>query len=173
MAMRGFWFGVLAALFAGAVGVLAFLGLGLMPVSADAKPGAFETWLAAFARDAAIERAAPERESPVAPTPENLAAAALLYRDHCAGCHGTLDAKENAFAASLYPPAPQFLSATAREHFPDSDGEIFVVVRDGIRFTAMPTFAHMLKEDELWQLVVFLKHLDDLPPAATSALSGH
>jgi hypothetical protein len=36
----------------------------------------------------------------------------------------------------------------------------------------MPTFAHMLKEDELWQLVTFLKHLDDLPPAAISALSA-
>ena len=111
--MRGFWLGVLATLLAGAVVVLAFLGLGFMPVSADAKPGTFETWLAGFARDAAIERAAPDRESPVAATPENLAAAALLYRDNCAGCHGTPDAKENVFAASLYPPAPQFLSATA------------------------------------------------------------
>src|SRR5262249_26392119 len=61
VAMRRFWLGVLATLVTGAVGVLAFLGLGLMPVSADAKPGAFESWLAGFARDAAIERAAPER----------------------------------------------------------------------------------------------------------------
>ena len=45
--------------------------------------------------------------------------------------------------ASLYPPAPQFLSATTRENLSDSDGEIFVVLRDGIRFTAMPTFAHI------------------------------
>jgi mono/diheme cytochrome c family protein len=171
--MRGFWLGVLITLMAGAVAVLAFLGLGLMPVSADAKPGAFETWLAGFARDAAIEREAPERESPVAATPENLAAAALLYRDNCAGCHGTPDAKENVFGASLYPPAPQFLSATAREHFPDSDGELFVVVRDGIRFTAMPTFAHMLKEDDLWKLVVFLKRLDDLTPEVLRSLSAH
>ena len=170
--MRRFWLGVLATLVTGAVGVLAFLGLGLMPVSADAKPGAFESWLAGFARDAAIERAAPERQSPVAAIPENLAAAALLYRDNCAGCHGTPDAKENVFAASLYPPAPQFLSARPRENLSDSDGEIFVVLRDGIRFTAMPTFAHMLKDEDLWRLVVFLKHLDDLPPAAVSTLSA-
>src|SRR5262249_57735068 len=95
VAMRRFWLGVLATLVTGAVGVLAFLGLGLMPVSADAKPGAFESWLAGFARDAAIERAAPEPHSPLPTTPENLAAAALLYRDNCAGCHGTPDAKEN------------------------------------------------------------------------------
>jgi len=132
----------------------------------------FESWLAGFARDAAIERAAPERQSPVAATPENLASAALLYRDNCAGCHGTPNAKENVFAASLYPPAPQFLSATTRENLSDSDGEIFVVLRDGIRFTAMPTFAHMLKDEDLWRLVVFLKHLDDLPPAAVSTLSA-
>ena len=34
----------------------------------------------------------------------------------------------------------------------------------------MPTFAHMLKEDELWKLVVFLKHLDDLTPEALGVL---
>ena len=171
--MRGFWLGVLTTLLGGAIGLLVFLGLGLMPVSADAKPGALETWLTDFARDAAIERAAPERENPVAPTAENLAKAALLYRDNCAGCHGTPDAKENTFAASLYPPAPQFLSATTTEHFSGSDGEVFVIVRDGIRLTAMPTFVHMLKEDELWQLVAFLKHLDDLPPEALRTLSAH
>jgi len=36
----------------------------------------------------------------------------------------------------------------------------------------MPTFAHMLKEEGLWRLVVFLKHLDDPPPAAVSTLSA-
>jgi len=36
----------------------------------------------------------------------------------------------------------------------------------------MPTFAHMLKDEDLWRLVVFLKHLDDLPPAAVSTLSA-
>jgi thiosulfate dehydrogenase len=171
--MKGFWLGVLTTLLAGTIGLLVFLGLGFMPVSADAKPGTFETWLAGFARDAAIEHAAPDRESPVALTPENLVAAARLYRDNCAGCHGTPDARENVFGASLYPPAPQFLSATAREQVLGSDGEVFVVVRDGIRLTAMPTFAHMLKEDELWQIVVFLKHLDELPPEALRTLSAH
>ena len=67
---------------------------------------------------------------------------------------------------------PQFLSATARENVSDSDGAIFVVLRNGIRLTAMPTFAHMLKEEGLWRLVVFLKHLDDLSPAAVSTLSA-
>lgn len=171
--MRGFWLGVLATVLVSAIGGLSFLGLGLMPVGADAQPGALETWLSGFAREAAIERAAPTRESPVAPTPENLAASALLYRDNCSGCHGTPDAKDNVFAASLYPPAPQFLGATARKHLHDSDGAVFVILRDGIRLTAMPTFAHMLKQEELWQLVTFLKHLDELPPAATSALSSH
>jgi hypothetical protein len=36
----------------------------------------------------------------------------------------------------------------------------------------MPTFAHMLKDEDLWRLVVFLKHLDALPPAAVSTLSA-
>jgi len=170
--MRGFWVGVVSTLIAGAVGALGFAGLGLVPVSADAKPGAIETWLAGFAREAAIERAAPDRESPVAPTPENLTSAARLYRDNCAGCHGSPDSKDDLFAASLYPPAPQFLGTAAPKHFHDADGELFVVIRDGIRLTAMPTFTRMLKEDEIWQLTTLLKHLDQLPPEALAVVAA-
>jgi mono/diheme cytochrome c family protein len=170
--MRGFWLGVVTTLLLGALGLLAFLGLGLMPVSADAKPGALEAWIADFARESAIERAAPDGESPVQPTAENLTTAAALYRDNCGGCHGTPDAKQNLFAASLYPPAPQFLGPGTK-HFHDADGEVFVMIRDGIRLTGMPTFAHMLKEQEIWQLVTFLKHLEGLPPEAVNALASH
>jgi mono/diheme cytochrome c family protein len=169
--MKGFWTGVVSTLVVGTAGAFAFAGLGLVPVSADAKPGAIETWLAGFARESAIERAAPDRESPVTPTPENLASAARLYGDHCAGCHGSPDTRENIFAASLYPPAPQFLGATAPKHFHDTDGEIFVVIRDGIRLTGMPASRRMLKEDEIWQLVTFLKHLEELPAEALRALA--
>jgi len=170
--MKGFWLGLVTAVIAGAIFAFAFAGLGLFPVSADAKPGALEKWLAGFAREAAIERAAPAQESPAAPTPENLAAAAALYRDNCVGCHGAPDSKGNVFASSLYPPAPQFLGAKGPKPLQDADGEVFVVIRDGIRLSGMPTFSHMLKEDEMWQLVTFLKHLAELPPAALQALAA-
>jgi mono/diheme cytochrome c family protein len=170
--MRGFWFGAVATVVAMSVFALGFAGLGFVPVSADAKPGAIEEWLADFAREAAIERAAPAGGSPVAPTPESLVAGATLYRDNCSGCHGSPDTKDNVFASSLYPPAPQFLGASGPQTVHDADGELFVVIRDGIRLTGMPTFAHMLKEDETWKLVTFLKHLDSLPPAALAALAS-
>ena len=171
--MKGFWLGVGTTLVALVVGAFAIMGLGLVPVSADARPGAIEEWLAGFARDAAIERAAPEGESPVAPTAEALANAAPLYRDHCAGCHGSPSTQDNVFAASLYPPAPQFLGAKAPKHLHDSDGELFVVIRNGIRLTGMPTSTRMLKDGEIWRLVTFLKHLDELPPEAIAAFGAH
>jgi hypothetical protein len=132
-----------------------------MPVSAK-WPGAFETWLCGFARDAAIEREAPERESPVAAIPgEPRSGWCCSTAANRAGCHGTPDAKETGSG---------FRSTCRRVPFsdgegalPGSDGEFFVVARR-IRFTAMPTFAHILKEEDLWKLVVFLKHLDDLRP---------
>ena len=171
--MKGFWLGVGMTLAALGVGGFAIMGLGLVPVSADARPGAIEKWLAELALDAAIERAAPEGESPVAPTAEALTNAATLYRNHCAGCHGSPSTQDNVFAASLYPPAPQFLGAKARKHSHDSDGEIFVMIRDGIRLTGMPTSTRMLKDGEIWRLVTFLKHLDELPPEAIAAFGAH
>ncbi|MDE3170822.1 MAG: hypothetical protein KGL75_11825, partial [Acidobacteriota bacterium] len=38
----------------------------------------------------------------------------------------------------------------------------------GVRWTGMPGWKVVLKEREIWQLVTFLSHMDNLPPAAKS-----
>lgn len=35
--------------------------------------------------------------------------------------------------------------------------------------TGMPAFRESLTEDELWKIVLFLKHMDSLPPAPKKA----
>ena len=42
------------------------------------------------------------------------------------------------------------------------DGEIFWVVSNGIRMTGMPAFSPTHKEDEIWKIVAFVRHLPEI-----------
>ncbi|MCX5909784.1 MAG: cytochrome c [Deltaproteobacteria bacterium] len=43
-----------------------------------------------------------------------------------------------------------------------NDGEIYWIVRNGIKMTGMPAFGPTHNEDELWAIVAFVKRLPDL-----------
>ena len=169
--MRSFRWGVVFAVVGGAAAVFALMAFGHIPVGANAEPGRVASWLMRYARHAAVERVAPLEASPIEASADNLLRAVPLYRDSCAGCHGTPETMSNVFAASLYPPAPQFMSVAQTKRLQMSDGELFVIIRDGYRMTGMPSFARMLEEYDIWSLVTFLKNLDRLSPEAQKALA--
>jgi hypothetical protein len=43
--------------------------------------------------------------------------------------------------------------------------EIFVVVRDGIRYTGMAGWKDQIPEDDMWRVCQFLSRVKSLPPA--------
>jgi mono/diheme cytochrome c family protein len=51
----------------------------------------------------------------------------------------------------------------------DDDGEIYWKLYHGIRMTGMPAFRSALTENELWQIALFLKNMNSLPPAPEKA----
>ena len=51
----------------------------------------------------------------------------------------------------------------------DPDGVIYWKLDHGIRWTGMPAFGKTLADKQLWQLTLFLKKMDHLPPAAQRA----
>jgi mono/diheme cytochrome c family protein len=46
------------------------------------------------------------------------------------------------------------------------ENQNFYILQHGIRWTAMPGWKNVLSEQEIWQLVAFLNHVHELPPAA-------
>ncbi len=51
----------------------------------------------------------------------------------------------------------------------DPEAYIYFKTKHGIRFTGMPAFKGMLKDDEIWQVTLFLKHMDKLPASVDSS----
>lgn len=79
------------------------------------------------------------------------------YDDMCAGCHGAPGAEP----AEGFNPAPPGLAERALEF---NASELFWIIKNGIKMTAMPEFGSTHSDDELWGIVAFTVKLPDISP---------
>lgn len=149
---------VLVALAGAAIAVVASLvhnGL-----SARATPSALEMVLARNARHLSIPSDARAVQNPVPPSAGVLHDARLHFADHCAICHSNDGSGDAMIGQGLYPKPPDLRQPRTQNL---SDGELFWIIENGVRFTGMPAFggAHDSQNDS-WKLVLFIRHLPQL-----------
>ncbi|HLI34872.1 MAG TPA: c-type cytochrome [Terriglobia bacterium] len=87
--------------------------------------------------------------NPFAGDEKAAAAGHKLFEQHCASCHGA-DGRGLGHAANLHAPAVQNAPA----------GVLFWALRNGRIRKGMPSWSH-LPDEQLWQLVTYLKTLKD------------
>jgi mono/diheme cytochrome c family protein len=160
--VKGFFLGVAAvvALFC-VIGYIGVVTGTLIPANADATPGKLERWAARQSLKAAIAREAPRSDAPVAPNEKTFNAGIKIYGENCVACHGAADGRPSTIGFGLYQKAP-LLGRHGVED--DPEGEIYWKVDHGIRLTGMPAFGRTLSDTQVWQVALFLKHMDRLPP---------
>ena len=129
-------------------------------LSARATPSRFEIMLARNARHLAIPSNARLAQNPLLDSPEDLRAARLHFADHCTICHANDGSGDMPIGRNLYPKPPDLRQEDTQRL---SDGELFWIIENGVRFTGMPAFggAHGSEQDS-WKLVSFLRHLPRL-----------
>ncbi len=151
---------LLVVLVAAALAILAAASLLHNGLSARAKPTSLEAMLARNARHMAIPADARKQQNPVPASPDNLRDARLHFADHCAICHGNEGTGDTLIGKGLYPKPPDL---RAEETQKLSDGELFWIIENGVRFTGMPAFggSHGSEEDS-WKLARFIRHLPQL-----------
>jgi thiosulfate dehydrogenase len=160
--LRAFILGIVATLAAIALAVYAAIVSGLVPANADARPSKLERWAASTSLHATLAREAPKTPNPVALNDANLVAGIELYGKNCSVCHGASDATPTNIARGLYQHPPQLAKDGVED---DPEGVTYWKVYHGIRLTGMPSFGKALNDTQIWQLALFLKHMDALPPA--------
>lgn len=132
-------------------------------VSAKATPTPLEVMMARKARHMAIPKEARGLENPVQATPANLREGMLHFADHCAICHGNDGSCDTMMGSGLYPKPPDLRKAGTQDL---TDGELFWVIENGVRFTGMPAFStHDSTPADSWKLVLFIRHLPQLTAA--------
>jgi len=166
MKVRYMALGAAIIIVSGLIAVYAAISFGLVPANSDGKPSGLERWAARSSLNATIRREMNLSPNPLPVTDENLNAGLKLYASNCMACHGAADGKASNIAHGLYQSAPQLGEHGVGD---DPDGEILWKVQHGIRFTGMPSFGKSLTDTQLWQLVMFLKQMDKLPPTVAVA----
>lgn len=128
--------------------------------AADGQPGGVERWLArSFLLRSRSESAG--LTNPLSPDASTLQAGKAIYDQHCAFCHGPDGAGILEHGMQFYPPVPSLKTPPE----PLSDGQVFSIVKLGVRYTAMPGFSKALNEQDIWKVTAFVKSLQ---PAAAS-----
>ncbi len=135
-------------------------------LSARATPTRLEAVLARNARHLAIPSNARLAQNPVLESPEDLREARLHFADHCAICHANDGSGHSDIGDGLYPKPPDLRLAQTQNL---TDGELFWIIENGVRFTGMPAFSsnggnHGGGQDS-WKLVHFIRHLPHLTVA--------
>ncbi|MGH9631500.1 MAG: c-type cytochrome [Bryobacteraceae bacterium] len=125
--------------------------------SARETPSSFEAFLARNARRLATPANARAMSNPVSRTELSIAEARDHFADHCAICHGNDGSGRTQINTGLYPPAPDMRERGTQQL---SDGELFYIIRNGVRFTGMPGWGG--EDEENWKLVLFIRHLPTL-----------
>jgi mono/diheme cytochrome c family protein len=155
---------VLAFALMGAAAVLLVAVLLRGGVSARQEPSAAEAFLARRLRHWAIPSAERERPNPLPATPQVIAEGLAHFADHCAVCHANDGSGDTEMGRGLYPKAPDMRRAETQSL---SDGELFYVIKNGVRFTGMPAWGSddPASDEASWKLVRFIRHLPDVTAA--------
>jgi mono/diheme cytochrome c family protein len=139
-------------------------------ISARDEPSAAEAFIARRLRHFAIPRRARDLTNPVKAGTGVLAAATAHFADHCASCHGNDGRGATLLGRGLYPKPPDMTAAATQQL---TDGELYYIIENGIRFTGMPGFGEEADNDsdaESWDLVRFVRHLPQMTDDEIAAM---
>ncbi|HUW25109.1 MAG TPA: ethylbenzene dehydrogenase-related protein [Gallionella sp.] len=96
-----------------------------------------------------------------------------IYNKRCTWCHGDEGAGDGAAQNRLNPPPRDFTSGNYKiktsvfDEMVPYDDDVFRMIRDGMPGTAMPGWKDLLAEQDMWDLVAYIKSFAgfEAPPA--------
>lgn len=139
---------------------------GVINVAATQRDNALVHWLLSTASDRSIRYHAKSIDAPYLADVARVNNGFSHYREMCVGCHGAPGLKTSELNKGLNPRPPK-LTETAKKY---TASEIFWVLKNGIRMTGMPAWGTSHKDDDLWDLVAFVKQLPEISPQQYQAM---
>lgn len=131
---------------------------------AQPDPGVVETLVARRIRALAVPEDIRVLTNPLPASDEHEQAGMEHFATYCALCHGNDGSgQKSAFGRGLFPKPPDMRAAATQQL---TDGELFYIIENGVRFTGMPAFGDGALTGPgatlAWQLVHFIRRLPRL-----------
>ncbi len=157
------WKTVIAGLAILGIFAVLFVVAGGINISAD-EP---DSWAARHFLHFVFKRSVSSRAASLI-APDDLAAASRvrLGAQHfdmvCANCHGGPGLGQSVVALSMSP-RPQNLPKVLDQF---SDADLYLIVKHGVKYSAMPSWPTSERADEVWSMVAFLRQLPKMDAKA-------
>jgi cytochrome c553 len=112
-----------------------------------------------------------KQKNPLLDNHENWEDGKEAFSHYCIACHG-MDGQNTGvpFADRVSPPIPSLVSPDVQAY---SDGQLKWILDYGIRPSGMPASKGTLSDDELWSIVIFLRHLPPVGSQGTPDMYTH
>ncbi|MZG53002.1 MAG: c-type cytochrome [Nitrospinae bacterium] len=103
-----------------------------------------------------------KKTNPLSPTKENIEKGKNLFLKNarptaCKLCHGSRGNGNGHLARGMEPPPRNFTCGKVMEDLPD--GQLFWIIQNGSRGTAMPAHRFSLSKEQIWQLILYVRKL--------------
>ena len=137
-----------------------FLGAasGIIPIKASSGHWAITEWFLQFSKRRSVSTHTLGMKVPPLDEPQLVLKGAGHYEIGCRPCHGSPALQHPRIAAAMLPPPP-YLPPRVPEWDPE---ELFYIVKHGIKFTGMPAWPALQRDDEVWAMVAFLQEFPEL-----------
>jgi mono/diheme cytochrome c family protein len=96
-------------------------------------------------------------KNPVDADATSVAEGKAQYTKLCSECHGESGKGDGEMAGDLNPKPPDLTDADWKHGA--SDGEIFVVIRDGVKGTGMKSFAKKMTTHQMWDVINYIRSI--------------
>lgn len=106
-----------------------------------------------------------KQRNPLPDSPQTWKDGQEAFSHYCVACHG-MDGRNTGvpFAEHISPPIPSLASDDVQRY---SDGQLKWILDNGIWPSGMPGSKGTLSDDELWSIVVYMRHL---PPEGSGGV---
>lgn len=139
---------------------------GIVPIKASAGHWPITRWLLTFGMQRSVSTHALPVSTPPLDEPWLVLKGAGHYDFGCRPCHGRPGRRPATIALSMTP-APPYLPPVIPGW---DDEELYYIVKHGVKFTAMPAWPALQRDDEVWAMVAFLRALPGLDAAGYERL---
>ena len=156
---------LLVAVIAG--GFIAYIYSGLYDVSATHEDGVISRWVLGTVRRHSIHARLDGIQVPTLTDPKLVETGFVHYHAMCEECHLAPGMDSSETRAGLNPQPPILAEVVPHK----TPAELFWVIKNGIRMTAMPAWGVTHDDQEIWAMVAFLEQLPKTTPAQYQALA--
>jgi mono/diheme cytochrome c family protein len=150
------------------VGIYAFVKLGVYNVGASQRHTKFTQWITHDTMINSVEVRARGISPPAWTSADQLLAGYCAYETHCVACHGAAAVARQPWVAGMEPSPPYLLDISQRF----TPGQLFWIVKNGIKMTGMPAWGDSLSDRQIWNVVAWLEASEKLPPQTYVRLRG-